>query len=179
VVLFLGRMIEEKGPHVLLQAATQIKDQLGPFKIRFVGSAGFAEKSKLTPYEQRLRHLAHELGDRVEFVPARDRNGVREELSRASIFCMPSTWDEPAGLAVLEGMASGLPTIASRRGGIPEEVGDGALLFEPDSPCELAQHLKSLLQHDDKRQVWGQRARRRAEELAWENQYERLCETLR
>jgi glycosyltransferase involved in cell wall biosynthesis len=88
-------------------------------------------------------------------------------LRKAHIHVVPSRWDEPFGLATLEGMASGLAVIASRTGGTTEVVDGAGLLFERDSTDQLADHLTTLLGDVKLRDEYGVRARARAEKFSW------------
>ena len=56
-------------------------------------------------------------------------------------------WDEPAGLTMIESLACGTPVITTRSGGIPEYVGDGAVVLErvDNLPYEIANNIDSLL----------------------------------
>lgn len=171
VVLFLGRVVPEKGPDLLLRAARKIAGRSRPFKVRIVGSSGFSATDPLSPYERELRRLAAPIRDRVEFRPFADRAAILDEYASASVFCAPSNWDDPCPLTVLEGLACGLPTVASRRGGIPEIGGDAALYFRPPDADELAERLAHLLDDERAREEWGARARARAEAFSWSNQY--------
>jgi glycosyltransferase involved in cell wall biosynthesis len=171
VVLFLGRVVPEKGPDLLLRAACELAGRTRPFRIRIVGSSGFSASDPLSDYERELRRIAEPLGGRVEFRPFTDRAGILAEYAQASIFCVPSNWDDPCPLTLLEGLACGLPTVASTRGGIPEAAGDAALYFHPPDVDELAERLGQLLDNEQARGAWGARARARAEALSWSNQY--------
>lgn len=171
VVLFLGRVVPEKGPDLLLRAASKLAGRTQPFRIRVVGSSGFSASDPLSDYERELRRIAEPLGSRVEFRPFTDRAGILAEYAQASIFCVPSNWDDPCPLTLLEGLACGLPTIASTRGGIPEVGGDAALYFHPPGVDELAEKLALLVDDDRARGAWGARARARAEAFSWSNQY--------
>jgi glycosyltransferase involved in cell wall biosynthesis len=177
-ILFVGRVLPEKGPDLLLKAAAKLYGPQRKFKIRIVGSSGFADYLDLTPYELELRRLAQPLGDAVEFQRFVDRNRVVEEYQAASIFCAPSNWDDPCPLTVLEGLASGLPMVAAQRGGIPEEGADAILYFKPPNADELAEKLALLIDDVAVRADWGRRARARAEALSWQNQYEHLWEAV-
>lgn len=171
VVLFLGRVVPEKGPDLLLRAARKLAGRRRPFKVRIVGSSGFAATDPLSPYERELRAIAEPIADRVHFQPFIDRAAILDEYRSASVFCVPSNWDDPCPLTVLEGLASGLPIIASRRGGIPEIGGDAALYFRPPDIDTLAERLAHLLDDEQARSDWGARARARAEAFSWGNQY--------
>jgi glycosyltransferase involved in cell wall biosynthesis len=179
VILFIGRVVEQKGPHLLLEAAAKLGPNVSPFRVRIVGSSGFTAEGGLSPYERHLRELAEPLGDRAEFVPFRDRGAVLDEYANGSIFCVPSNWDDPCPLTVLEGMACSLAIVASRRGGIPEEVGEAALLFDPPDTDAFARQLRRLLDSPDEREGFAQAARRQAERFAWEHQHRALLDALK
>ena len=176
-ILFVGRAVPEKGPDLLLRAACKILQAHGGearFKLRIVGSAGFAPSMKLSPYEEELRRLAEPLGDVVEFQASVDREQLLREYQSASIFCAPSNWDDPFPLTVLEAMSCALPVVASRRGGIPEGGGDDILYFQPPDVDELAAQLTSLVEDANARAELGAGARQRVKMFAWENQYQKL-----
>ncbi len=178
IILFVGRVRQEKGPDLLLRAAQKVFQSGRKFKVRIVGSSNFNAKDPITPYQQELFRLAEPLGAAVEFQPFVDRAKVLEEYQAASLFCVPSDWDDPCPLTVLEGMACGLPVITTRRGGIPEEGGDAVLYFQPPDIETLAEHLTTLLDDPSVRADWGRRARLRAETFSWEFQYDKLCRAI-
>lgn len=178
VVLFVGRIVPYKGVDLLLRAAARIAGGGRRFKVRVVGSFEFSSTSALSPYELELRRLAAPLGEAVEFQPFVDRAAIITEYQSASVFCAPSNWDDPCPLTVAEALACGLPTVASRRGGIPEVAGDAALLFDPPDVDALAELLAHLIDDAAERARWGLRARARAEEFSWERQYVKLRDAL-
>ena len=183
-ILFVGRMLPEKGPHLLLQAATLLERRrreglLPPFQVSFVGSSNFNASDPLTRYESSLRKLALPLGGAVEFHPFAKRDAIPAVYQAADIFVAPSNWDEPFGLTVAEAMSSGLPCIVSKRGGIPEAAAEAALYFTPPNPGQIADHLQSLLTNPQARLFWGARARARALELSWERCFKRLQQIIR
>lgn len=178
-ILFVGRVQPYKGPHLILEAANKMAARTRNFKVRIVGSSGFDAKDKMTPYELSLRELAKPIADIVEFQHFVDRQGVLAEYRNADIACVPSTWDEPCSLTVPESMACGLPTIASRRGGIPEVGGNGVLYFDPNNVDELVNHMMLLIESPEQRTLWQERGRMRAEEISWQNHYAKLTDFLR
>ncbi|MRX43676.1 glycosyltransferase family 4 protein [Agromyces kandeliae] len=141
-VAFVGRVIREKGPDVLLRAARRLARPDVEFVV--VGSHGFARDAVLSGYEQELRRLAEESGARVRFEPFVDREALPRLLRELDVFVVPSRWPDPCPLTAGEGMASGVPVIASRIGGLPEVVGDAGILVPPDDPDALATAIGRL-----------------------------------
>jgi glycosyltransferase involved in cell wall biosynthesis len=104
---------------------------------------------------------------------------LAEHYRRADIFIAPSVWNEPFGMVIVEAMASGLPVIATRGGGIPEIVRDGetGLLTERGNAAELAEAINYLLKHDEVRRAMGRAGRKRAVEMfGWDKISEPLFE---
>jgi L-malate glycosyltransferase len=117
------------------------------------------------PEVPRAKALVAELGieDRVEFLGGvKDIAGV---LAQLDLFLLPSDY-ESFGLAALEAMASGVPVVASRVGGLPEVVEDGKSGFlcpVGDYRC-MAGRAAELLKSPDRLQAMREEARRRAVE---------------
>ncbi len=174
IALFVGRVQPVKGPHLLIEAAQQLHDVGQPLTVRIVGSQAFSPEAPLSPYEQSLRKLAAPLGELVQFQPFVTRFEIADEYRKADIFCMPSMWHEPFGMTLLEGMATGLPTVATRRGAIPDTGGDALQYFEPTKIEELTAILAGLIKDQAVRNEWGQKARVRAEEFSWDRHYNAL-----
>lgn len=178
VVLFVGRIVPEKGVDLLLRAAARIATRNRRFRLRVIGSSGFSATDPLSRHEMALRRIAGPLGDLVNFQPFVDRDRIIEEYRAASIFCIPSNWDEPCSLTLPEALACGLPSIASDRGGIPEVGADAALYFRPPDVDGLADRLSYLIDDASARAEWGRRARERAQALSWDGQYGRFLRAL-
>ncbi|MHC4996768.1 MAG: glycosyltransferase family 4 protein [Planctomycetota bacterium] len=174
VILFVGRMVPNKGVGLLIDAALKLQKRGLKFKLRIVGSMHFDPVAPLTPFEQGLRQQAEPLGDAVEFRPFTDRHRIVGVYQQADIFCVPSNWDEPFGLTVAEGMACGLPMVVSRRGGIPEVGADSVLYFDPPDINTLADQIARLIEDPDYQARVGQRSRERAEQFNWRHSYQQL-----
>jgi glycosyltransferase involved in cell wall biosynthesis len=178
VILFVGRVQSVKGPDLLIKAAAKLAAEGIRFLVRIVGSQNFSATDPLTPYEKELRQIAEPLGDRVQFLPFTDRAGIVAAYQAADINVVPSNWDEPFGLTVLEGLASGLPSVVSRRGGIPEAAGEAALYFDPPDVDQLAEQLRNLLTDASLRDALSKQARARALEMNWKHSYRQLHEVI-
>jgi glycosyltransferase involved in cell wall biosynthesis len=141
-VAFVGRVIRDKGPDVLLDALTLLdRADIG---VTIIGGAGFAVDAPLTPYEQSLRRLGAPLGDRFATVPFAARGETARLLRDVDVLVVPSRWRDPFALTVLEGMASGAAVVASDIGGIPEAAGGAGILVPPDDARALADAIAAL-----------------------------------
>lgn len=92
--------------------------------------------------------LNAELRDRLDFrwLDSVPYESIAKEYKKADIFLLPSiktkTWEEQYGMALIEAMACGIPIITTKTGAIPEVVGSGAVLSNPDFDSIKANLLK-------------------------------------
>ena len=175
VLIMVARFHAGKGHRVLFDAMCQLLDIHPTVKLVCVGEG---------EGEPKLRALCKELGlaARVRLVGYQDN--VPEWLAAADINVLP-TFYEGFPLTVLEAMASGLPTVASDVGGIPEAVENGVsgLLVPPGDSHKLAEALSMLLREPARRMQMGHAARQRLMQSfvleqqvsSTENMYLELC----
>ncbi|GAA3664714.1 hypothetical protein GCM10022202_28480 [Microbacterium marinilacus] len=175
-VMFVGRAIPQKGADVLLRAAALLARDDVEYVV--VGSRGFDPGAVLSRYETRLRRLAARVPGTVRFEPSVERAELPALLRTADVLVAPSRWPEPWALTVGEGLATGLPVIAARRGGIPEALGDAGMLFDPDRPEQLAEAIATLVDDPARRRTLGEAARRHALARDWTWAWSRLADVL-
>jgi alpha-1,3-rhamnosyl/mannosyltransferase len=108
-----------------------------------------------------------ELRGRVTFTGFLSDDDLVRMYNAAEALILPSLW-EGFGLPALEAMACGTPVLASRRGSLPEVVGDAGLLFDPESTEEIARAILSLTADAALRAQLARRARERAAGFSWE-----------
>jgi glycosyltransferase involved in cell wall biosynthesis len=157
VVVTVARLDPMKGHSVLLDAAVEVLRALPETRFLFVGGG---------PIEADLRARARDLGLDRSVIFAGMRGDVPEFLRAADVFVLPSLDErEGFGIALLEAMASGLPIVASRAGGIPEVVPDGSAgtLVPPRDPVSLASAILLILGDPAKRRALGEEGRRLVE----------------
>jgi glycosyltransferase involved in cell wall biosynthesis len=174
VINFVGRTGIEKAPDLVLKAAARLAEKGLKFGVQILGSNHW-NRFELDEYQRELQQLADDLGKAGITVRRPGhvaRTALPAELRRAHINVVPSRWDEPFALTILEGMACGLATVASRTGGAPEVVGDAGFLFERDSVEGLAEVLARLITDRALRAEYSTRARSRAEEFTWDKTWE-------
>lgn len=169
VINFVGRTGIEKAPDTVLKAALELSNERTDFALQLLGSNHW-DRFEMDGYQRELSTLAQKLEERgieVRRPGFIDRYSLPSELRKASIHVVPSRWEEPCALTLFEGLATGLPVVASRTGGTPEIVGDAGLLFEKDNVAELTNHFRTLISDPELRKAYGRKARARAENFSW------------
>ncbi|MBC7591707.1 MAG: glycosyltransferase [Salinibacterium sp.] len=138
LIVFLGRVVEEKQIDKLIRAFA-ILDPALDARLEIVGGGD---------QEARLKSLAAQLRvtDRITFTGYVDEAYLRNALTRASVFAMPSI-AELQSISTMEAMASGLPIVAADAMALPHLVHDGenGFLFEPGNVADLAEKLTTVL----------------------------------
>lgn len=164
-VMFVGRMIRDKGADVVLDAVARLdRDDI---ELTIVGSRNFDAGAPPSPYERELAARAAPLGDRVRFWPFTPRAQLAEVYRAADVVVVPSRWAEPFALTVMEGMACGVPVVASAIGGIPEVMGDAGVQVRPDDAADLAAALEALADDEALRRLIGATCRTWAQARDW------------
>lgn len=143
-VLAVGRRVPQKGFDVLAAASAGLR-------VRVAGEGPFTAPG-------------------VEWLGPRD--DVPALLATADVLAVPSRW-EGFGLAALEGMAAGVPVVASAVDGLAELVGGAGLLVPPGDPHALHAALDRVLQDRELAQELSRRGRERATRYAIETMVER------
>ena len=166
-ISFVGRVVPDKGVHVLVAAVDALRDL--DLELDVVGSGG---QPRLSAYEQQLRRDAAGLGERVRFTRDMPRRELGAYLRTRDVLVVPSVWQEPSGLVVAEGVASGLAVVASRVGGIPEVAGDACVYVEPGSVEALVEALRPLA--TDPGALIAAQDGARAADVSWDRAHERL-----
>ncbi len=149
LILYVGRLAENKGVHLLLAAVKQlITDAKLPVKLIISGARGYANR-EVTPYIQKLYDEAQAIKEHVIFTGYVPHGEILNAYLAADIVVIPSEVPEGFCLITIESMAVGVPVIASNRGGIPEIVQHGGTgrLVEP-TVSGIRNELKEALTND-------------------------------
>jgi UDP-glucose:(glucosyl)LPS alpha-1,2-glucosyltransferase len=150
VILFVGRVVADKGADAFVAACARVLPGLPGWRAEMIGADRFSPESPETPFLRTLRPRAESAG--IAMPGYRPHAEVLAAMARAAIVVMPSRWPEPFGLTALEAMASGAALICSARGALPEVAGETALYADPDNTEELA-HSVTLLARDPGRRA--------------------------
>ena len=161
-VLFVGRLEEYKGMLDLQDALERLAHDadLRDLTVRtiFVGDG-----SKRSALQSKISQLPKNWHSELMSATYDDMPKIYQS---ADVFVAPSkptsTWDEQYCTALLEAQASGLPIVTTRTGGMPENVGEAAVLVPPGNVGEIARATKAFLLDAGKRTQYAQLARQRA-----------------
>jgi glycosyltransferase involved in cell wall biosynthesis len=143
-LVFLGRLVSEKGIDVLLEALAKLRAHgLSP-KLTIVGAV-----RSLPPSEQMAEAL--ELKNQVIFAGLKRDEELVTLLRQHKVLVVPSSYDEPFGVVALEGIACGCVVVGSAGGGLPEAIGPCGITVPNGDASALAQALEQLLLNPNER----------------------------
>lgn len=132
--VFVGRLVESKGPDLLLEAYRLSGVDPKTWPLTFIGDGPLRVQ-----LEEKIKAESLEGVSCTGFLSG-DQKALR--VAGARWIVVPSHWSEPYGLAADEARRLGVPCIATRDGGLPEAAGPAALLCEPGHVEELSALLR-------------------------------------
>jgi glycosyltransferase involved in cell wall biosynthesis len=145
-VIFLGRIVPEKGIEQLVKSVEIIKNQIEDIELQIVGIASEEEKKNLSilldQYNiEAFTHLHFNVSDAEKM----------EILKKSKVCIVPSIWKENNPLVILEAMASSVPIVAFSIGGIPEMLNDVRVLAKWGDVNDMAKKTIDLLKNEELR----------------------------
>jgi glycosyltransferase involved in cell wall biosynthesis len=157
IILFVGRLGEQKGAEFAIRAASEVQRQLPDVELVLIGDGDLRKK---------LETLARQSLRRYRFLGVRTPGEVCDWMNRASVLCMPSLTmpsgeTEGFGMVCAEAQAVGKPVVAFNSGAIPEIIRHGQTGFmAADRDWQtLAQYLATLLKNAELRERFGRAGR--------------------
>ena len=164
VIGFVGRLVNQKAPEVLVEAFARTTRALPQTRLAMVGSG---------PLETSLRELADSVGvaERILWLGQRD---ARTVLAAFDVFAMSSRY-EGLPYVLLEAMAAGLPVVATTMSGgeLLVQPGVNGTLVQPEDPAALAEALTSLISAPQQLAMYGQASRERISEFTVDQMVDR------
>ena len=152
IIVYSGRLTKSKGILQLIQAIKQTTD-IPNIKLLIIGASSYGVDKHPTSFVRQLEKETESIRNQVIFTGYINYQQVPSYLKMADIAVVPSMWEEPFGLTVVEAMAAGLPLITTRSGGIPEICEGVAMIVERDNIVDyLSAAILDLYQHTEKRQ---------------------------
>ena len=145
---YFARIAPEKGLHVLAETYIQLRRETRILR-RHAGSRPAISRPSIATTCAASRSKMKDAGFAHEFRyrGVLDRTHKIDFLRNLDVLCVPSTYDEPKGLFLLEAMANGVPVVQPRRGAFPEIAAArpaAAFWWNPTIAASLAEGILSL-----------------------------------
>ena len=162
LMIYVGRLSHEKRLEWLYAPVTQVEG----VRLALVGSG---------PAEAYLKERFQ--GTNTVFMGYMSGQALAEAYASADVFAFPSD-TETLGFVAMEAMASGVPAVGARAGGIPDVIrhGENGFMFTPGDLGEFSEQLGKLLFDESLRAKLGRQARKDMEGLGWPAATEKLLE---
>ena len=177
-IISVGRLHKKKGMEYLIKAFRKVHKSHPSTKLVIIGSGD--ERLRLKRMVKKYRLKRH-----VQFKGNLPHRKVAKELRKADIFCLPSVTakngnQEGIPNAIKEAMATGLPVVSTRHGGIPELVTNGkeGFLVPERSVKQLSKKLNHLITHPQLRIKMGKKGRKKVERFFNSKKQVRILEAL-
>ena len=177
VILYVGRIAEEKGIDYLLEAIDRIDVEEIKIHLVMIGAGHFGNK-KITQYEKRVYKRINEAKQRISALGYIHNEELFRYYGIADIVVMPSVANESAGIVNIEAMRAEVPVITTNAGAIEEYVGDAAYIVDKDGSLidEIVNGIKYLYFNPGERERMREAGKLRAEEYTPAVYYERFYE---
>jgi glycosyltransferase involved in cell wall biosynthesis len=176
LIVAIGRLIAKKGFADLIRACALLVERERSFRCEIFGEG---------PLENQLRRQIEDLGlqERIQLPGLKPQHALRTRLAGASVFVLPSVPEADGGMdnlptVIMEAMATGLPVVSTRIGGIPEMVveNETGFLVPPGDVVALADAVEKMTSDQSLGQRLGQVGYERAQTLfSIEKNVRELC----
>ncbi len=174
IILYVGRIVREKGIFTLLDALEKLRKQGKDVSLVFVGEGPLKE-------DLAKEVLRRKLNDRVTLAGFVDEKKLVSLYNSSDVFVLPSHY-EPFGMVVLEAMASRIPVVVSDVGGLSEIVEDGVtgVKVPAYNPSALAEGILRVLEDRELSEQLKENAYRAVQErYRWDMIAEKTIEAYR
>ncbi|MBC8284626.1 MAG: glycosyltransferase [Nitrospinae bacterium] len=170
IILSIGSLNKTKNHSLLIDAFDEIAESNPSWNLFIIGEG--EERANLESQIQRSENV-----QKIKLLGLKKHDSISQWLNAADIFVLPSK-SEGTPNALLEAMASGLPVVASRVGGVPELIKNKieGMLFDPNSKDDLKEKLNALVHDKDLRNSLGMHATEKinSEFGSWKQQTDKL-----
>jgi glycosyltransferase involved in cell wall biosynthesis len=140
-LVWLGRFVAEKGPHLAIEAAKRAQVPLV-----LAGTIDRYMKASVDYFQEQIKPQID--NEQIKYIGPVNMKRKVSLLSRARGFLNPIEWAEPFGMVMVEAMALGCPVISFARGAAPEVVADGKTGFLVQNLEEMVQSIPKIEEID-------------------------------
>lgn len=157
IIMFAGRIVPAKGIEELTQAFEKLnRDDV---ILMVVGAHNFGTR-QTSEFQMKMEKFFSRLGDRVCFTGFVPYNEIWKYYKIADVAVLPSIWEEPAGLTMIEACAAGIPLVTTNSGGIPEYVDSSNVMLLDRNGNLIAELQKSINEIFNNLDIWKMKAKR-------------------
>lgn len=157
-ILFVGRLVEEKGILDLYHAFSVIKAHNDNIYLNIVGTGPLQNRLESMIRKDKFAGCVTIKSLSYDQMPSAYRTSdLMVLLSKKT-----KTWEEQYGMVLVEAMASGIPLLCYETGAISEIIGNAGILISPDDQSELILALGRMIKDKNLRKKLGKMGRRRA-----------------
>ncbi len=149
-VLFVGRLVPEKGVHLYVDVIANIANKFPDWKFDLIGSFRLGDDRNKGSFVSKIIKKFQNIGGQAQFHGFKNQDFVQKKMKSASIIVIPSIWEEPYGLVAAEAMSNGIAIITSDIGGITEIVKENGILIKSIDRLKLQDELQRLMINSDK-----------------------------
>jgi glycosyltransferase involved in cell wall biosynthesis len=159
-IVYASLVMHYKGPDILIEALYLLHNADIDFTATIAGGS-------LNPsFVQELQEFVESEGlqDKIHFAGLLSRQELQQLYKTHNIWVLPSRFEEPFSIGLIEAMVAGMTIIASNTGGSPEAVehGETGLIFESENPMDLADQLSYLLMNPAEWEAMSRKGQERA-----------------
>lgn len=168
-ILYAGRINRSKGITNLIEAMSYVVKEVPEATLLIAGPVSFSQQTAAYSdgYLDEVKRIIFDrgLGKQTILAGHLSDHDMPDAYAAADVVVVPSIWQEPCSVSILEGMATGRPVVATNIGGNPELVADGrsGFLVPPFNTRELANRITKLLKDPEERCRLGAKGREIAE----------------
>jgi glycogen synthase len=137
-VVFLGRLVTDKGCDLLIQSLAILRDAGLVLPLTIIGTGPEEAALKKQVADLHLEEL-------VQFAGALRGEALARELNRHQVLAVPSRWAEPFGIVALEAIACGCVVVGSAGGGLPDAIGGCGITFKNGDADDLARAIREMV----------------------------------
>lgn len=177
VIIFCGRIVKEKGLKELICAIKEIENL--KIKLLILGSSNFG-LGNFGSYPQEIKEIVSHNRDRIIFTGFINNNDLYKYHQIADIGVVPSIYNDPCPLSLFELITSGLPTIATNAGGMPEIGTNETTIFvsKENIITELKENIIRLYNDKPLREKMSISAKKRSLYFNKERFYDDFCKII-
>ena len=148
LIVFVGRLSEEKGIDKVIEAVQLLHRE----DIKLLIAGGLLPGSSCKDeYQKKLYEMAKNSLESVIFTGYISQDKIQRIYQIADVAVLPSIWEEPAGLTMVEAIACGIPVITTDSGGIPEYMGKHAIVLRRNEILvkNISEKIEQLLKRNE------------------------------